>query len=71
MLKGVICGFQAATLPEFKDTLIKTDSAPDLVPVSVIYGPNGGGKSNLLKAFACLVWTVVKPVADLGKTREP
>ena len=40
--------FQAATLPEFKETLITEEKATDLLPVSVIYGPNGGGKSNLL-----------------------
>ncbi|MCR5636207.1 MAG: ATP-binding protein [Clostridiales bacterium] len=62
--------FQAAAIPELEDSLIKRDKASDLLPVGVIYGPNGGGKSNLLKAFACLVTMVVKPVADLGKTRE-
>lgn len=63
--------FQAAAIPELSDSVISIDKASDLLPVGVVYGPNGGGKSNLLKAFACLVWTVVKPVADLGKTREP
>ena len=66
-----IFDFQAATLPEFKDTLIKTDSAPDLVPVSVIYGPNGGGKSNLLQALSCVISTIVKPVHELEKNRQP
>ena len=41
--------FQAATLPEFTDTLIIEEDASSLLPVSVIYGPNGGGKTNLLK----------------------
>ena len=35
--------FQAATLPEFKETLITEEKAMDLLPISVIYGPNGGG----------------------------
>ena len=38
--------FQATALPEFKDTLITEAPASDLLPVSVVYGPNGGGKSN-------------------------
>lgn len=32
------------------------------LPVSVIYGPNGGGKSNLLKALGFVIGTVVKPI---------
>ena len=63
--------FQAAAIPELSESVISREKMSDLLPVGVVYGPNGGGKSNLLKAFACLVCTVVKPVADLGKTREP
>ena len=62
--------FQAAAIPELSESVISREKMSDLLPVGVVYGPNGGGKSNLLKAFACLVSTVVKPVADLGKTRE-
>ena len=63
--------FQAATLPEFKETLITTKSSPDLVPVSAVYGPNGGGKSNLLQSLSCVISTIVKPVHELGKNRQP
>ena len=59
--------YQAAVLPEFKNTLITETSAPDLLPVNVVYGPNGGGKSNLLQALACVISTIVKPVNE-GKT---
>ncbi len=62
--------FQAATLPEFKETLITEDKAADLLPVSVIYGPNGGGKSNLLQALSCVISTIVKPVNELEKNRQ-
>ena len=62
--------FQAATLPEFSDTLITQNKAADLLPVAVVYGPNGGGKSNLLEALSCLIATVAKPVYDLGKNRQ-
>ena len=63
--------FQAAALPEFKETLITAKAAPDLVPVSAVYGPNGGGKSNLLQALSCVISTIVKPVHELGKNRQP
>lgn len=62
--------FQAASLPEFKETLIVKDHAADLLPVSVIYGPNGGGKSNLLQALSCVISTVAGPVNELGKNRQ-
>lgn len=62
--------YQAAVLPEFKDTLITEASASDLLPVNIVYGPNGGGKSNLLQALACVISTVVKPVNELGKNRQ-
>ena len=65
-----IFDFQAAALPEFKDELITAMDAPDLVPVSVVYGPNGGGKSNLLQALSCVIFTIVKPVHELGKNRQ-
>lgn len=62
--------FQAATLPEFNDTLITEEKATDLLPVNVIYGPNGGGKSNLLQALSCVISTIVKPVNELNKNRQ-
>lgn len=62
---------QAAALPEFADTLITSPKAKDLLPVSVIYGPNGGGKTNLLQALACLISTVVRPIANLKMSRSP
>lgn len=62
--------FQAAALPEFRETLITEDKAAALLPVSVLYGPNGGGKSNLLQALSCVISTVVKPVNELKKNRQ-
>ncbi|MBR0414624.1 MAG: AAA family ATPase [Clostridia bacterium] len=61
--------FQAAALSEFKKSLIENESASSLLPVSVIYGPNGGGKSNIIYALSCLISTVVKPIYDLKKNR--
>lgn len=61
--------FQAASLPEFKDSLITDDNAVTLLPVSAIYGPNGGGKSNLLMALSCVISTIVNPVNELGKNQ--
>lgn len=61
---------QAASIPEFADSLITKEKCDDVLPVSVIYGPNGGGKTNLLRALTCLISSVVKPIHDLEKNRE-
>ena len=62
--------FQAAAIPEFGASLLGEEKGGKLLPVGVVYGPNGGGKSNLLQALSCLITTVVKPIHDLEKTRE-
>lgn len=61
---------QATAISEFKDSLIKKDKCGDLLPASVIYGSNGGGKTNLISALSCLIATVVKPIHELGSTRQ-
>lgn len=62
---------QAETLSEFEDSVIPFNDVSDLLPVSVIYGPNGGGKTNLLQALTCLISIVTKPIEDLKKNRVP
>lgn len=62
--------FQAAAIPEFSASLLGEEKSGRLLPMGVVYGPNGGGKSNLLQALSCLITTVVKPIHDLEKTRE-
>lgn len=61
--------FQAASIPEFDDSLIKRDGVSSLLPVNVVYGPNGGGKSNALMALGCLISFVSHPIRQLGKNR--
>ena len=59
--------FQAGTLSEFNDSLI----GGDLLPVNVIYGPNGGGKSNAVKAIMCLISIVLRPIYETHTNRHP
>lgn len=61
--------FQAATLSEFSVNVLNRENSSALLPVGVIYGPNGGGKSNLLSALGCLISTVVRPIHELEKNR--
>ena len=65
-----IFDMQAEDLDEFADSVISFEKVSPLLPVSVIYGPNGGGKTNLLKALSCLISIVTKPIQDMDKTRS-
>lgn len=67
-----IFDMRATAIPEFSDSPIQRAPYPDFLPVSVFYGPNGGGKSNFLQAISFLIYFIVWPVRSLGMNRtEP
>ena len=53
---------QAAAISEHIDRIIKDADDQLFLPVSSIYGPNGGGKSNVLEALQTLGTMVLRPV---------
>ncbi len=53
---------QATAISEHEDKIIKDKDGEQFLPVSAIYGPNGGGKSNVLKALQTLVAKVLRPL---------
>ena len=53
---------QAAAISEYTDRIIKDADDQLFLPVSSIYGPNGGGKSNVLEALQTLGTMVLRPV---------
>lgn len=54
---------QAVSSQGFTDSLLKSgDDSKTYLPVSVIYGPNAGGKSNVLDALNCVNALVMKPI---------
>lgn len=65
---------QAIRISEHENSLIvdKFDGA-EFLPVAVIYGPNGGGKSSVLEAFVYLTRKVLMPilaVKEMPKNRN-
>ncbi len=53
---------QAAAISEHEDRVIQDRDGELFLPVSAIYGPNGGGKSNVLEALHSLVTKVLRPL---------
>ena len=61
---------QAAAISEHEDRIIKDNDDELYLPVSAIYGPNGGGKSNVLEALNSLVTKVVRPLYATSNNEE-
>ena len=53
---------QAASIAEHEEQIIHAENNEVFLPVSVIYGPNGGGKSNVLRALYALIDKVIRPI---------
>lgn len=53
---------QATAISEHEDRIIKDIDGELYLPVSAIYGPNGGGKSNVLEALHTLAAKVLRPL---------
>ena len=61
---------QAAAISEHEDRIIKDVDNELYLPVSAIYGPNGGGKSNVLEALHSLVTKVLRPLYATSNNEE-
>ena len=53
---------QAAAISEHNDKIMKDENGELFLPVAAIYGPNGGGKSNVLEAIHTLTSKVLRPL---------
>lgn len=60
---------QATRLAELSDTLIQYGDKQRFLPVCALYGPNAGGKSNLLEALEFLCDAVSNPIVVLKSSR--
>lgn len=61
---------QVAAISEHEDRIIKDNDDELYLPVSAIYGPNGGGKSNVLEALNSLVTKVLRPLYATSNNEE-
>ena len=59
---------QASGISEHSERIIKEKDDQLFLPVSAIYGPNGGGKSNVLEAIQTLASIVLRPVHAAGQS---
>ena len=53
---------QAASISEHEKSLLTDKDGAKFLPVSVLYGPNGGGKSTVFMALNSLICKVLKPI---------
>ncbi len=60
--------FEAVSGQGFAESLLSDGFKHEYLPVSVIYGPNGGGKSNVLEALATLIRLVSFPIFAIRGT---
>lgn len=61
---------QAAAISEHENNIISDKDGELFLPISAIYGPNGGGKSNVLEAMHMLVSKVLRPLYATGDKEE-
>ena len=61
---------QTAAISEHEDKVIMDENGEQFLPVSAIYGPNGGGKSNVLEALHTVAAKVLRPLYATGDSEE-
>ena len=61
---------QATAISEHEDRVIKDYDGELYLPVSAVYGPNGGGKSNVLEALNTLVAKILRPLYATADNEE-
>ena len=57
-----ILDMQAVSSQGFEHSLLSDGTKQEILPIAAIYGPNAGGKSNVLDALKCLHSLVVVPI---------
>lgn len=53
---------RATDIKENKEEIIKANNGKKYLPLAALYGPNGGGKSNVIEALFVLISRIVAPI---------
>lgn len=53
---------KAASISEHKKSIFICKDQEKFLPIAVLYGPNGGGKSNVLESLNALCYFVIQPI---------
>ena len=61
---------QASSMKEFSQSLLPGGDGQNFLPVAAVYGPNAGGKSNLLEALGYVQSAVARPILSLKRGME-
>ena len=61
---------QATPMKEFERSLIECPDGQSFLPVAAVYGPNAGGKSNLLEALDYIRSAVARPIRLLSASTD-
>ncbi len=61
---------QASAMREFSRSLLPGGDSQSFLPVAAVYGPNAGGKSNLLEALGYVWSAVARPILSLKRGAE-
>ena len=61
---------QATSMREFERSLIECPDGQSFLPVAAVYGPNAGGKSNLLEALDYVRSAVARPIRLLSSSSD-
>lgn len=61
----VTLDMQATSISEHEDRIFTEADGEKFLPVAAIYGPNGGGKSNLLASLYTLRAKIVRPILTM------
>ena len=61
---------QAVAISELSGHLYEDTDGEKYLPLAAIYGPNGGGKSNVIEAFQVLVAKVMRPLTVVTSGSE-
>ena len=62
----IMLDLMPASINEHKNTLIKDADEELFLPIAVLYGPNGGGKTTVLESLRFLSAIILKPIIALN-----